>query len=122
MSVNELTREPGTEEPTMSDDRSILRRGQVYPLADRLTLEECKRWGVRSTLFPSLGFHESNVMAIWTDEKRPPKKGEWYLSGAPIDAYRAGADLSTEFHIARLVRVEKRAVQVISELVEKGSE
>ena len=40
-----------------------------------------------------------------TGEKRPPKSGEWYLSGAIIEAYRAPNDLSTPYLIARLVRV-----------------
>jgi hypothetical protein len=38
-----------------------------------------------------------------TGEKRIPRKGEWYLSGAIIEAYRAANDLSCEFYIARLV-------------------
>jgi hypothetical protein len=36
-----------------------------------------------------------------TGELRPPKKGEWYLSGAIPGAYLAKADLSTPYHIMR---------------------
>lgn len=41
--------------------------------------------------------------ALSTGEFRPPKKGEWYLSGATVEAYYAPNDLSTPYHIARLV-------------------
>ena len=44
--------------------------------------------------------------ALNTGVKRPPRKGEWYLSGAIIQAYRAPNDLSTEFYIAEIVEVE----------------
>ncbi len=39
-----------------------------------------------------------------TGEKRCPKKGEYYLSGAIVEAYLAPNDLSTEFYIAKLVK------------------
>jgi hypothetical protein len=38
-------------------------------------------------------------------ERRPPKAGEWYLSGAIPEAYRAPTDLSVPFHIVRLVSI-----------------
>ncbi len=44
--------------------------------------------------------------ALNTCVKRSPRKGEWYLSGAIIQAYRAPNDLSTEFYIAEIVEVE----------------
>jgi hypothetical protein len=47
---------------------------------------------------------EKRNKAVATGEMRPPKAGEWYLSGAIVEAYRARADLSTAYHIARLVR------------------
>lgn len=36
-----------------------------------------------------------------TGEFRAPRKGEWYLSGAIPEAYRAPNDLSTPYHILR---------------------
>lgn len=45
------------------------------------------------------------IKAKWTGEKRAPKKGEYYLSGAVIEAYRAKNDLTTPFHIAKLYQV-----------------
>jgi len=51
-----------------------------------------------------LGVDRKNaIKAEYTGEKRTPKKGEWYLSGAQVSAYRAPNDLSQEFHIAKLV-------------------
>ena len=34
-------------------------------------------------------------------EKRPPRKGEWYLSGAVPTAYRAPNDLNTPYIILK---------------------
>lgn len=49
---------------------------------------------------PSSGFHKR---AVATGEYRPPKSGEWYLSGAIVEAYYAPNDLSTDYAIARIV-------------------
>jgi hypothetical protein len=40
---------------------------------------------------------------VYTGDFRAPKKGEFYLSGAKVSAYRAPNDLTQKFHIARLV-------------------
>lgn len=37
--------------------------------------------------------------AITTGEFRPPLKGEWYASGAIVEAYMARADLTTSYRI-----------------------
>lgn len=58
-----------------------------YTIADSLNAAERK---------------EGFTYAVYTGEKRPPRRGEWYLSGAIVGAYRAHSDLSTEFHIATL--------------------
>jgi hypothetical protein len=59
-----------------------LRRGARYPLADECP-QACK--------------------AVWSGEMRPPRAGEWYLSGAVIEAYQAKGDMNTPYPIARLV-------------------
>ena len=41
-----------------------------------------------------------------TGEFRAPKKGEWYLSGAIVEAYRAPNDLGTAYHIAKPVEMQ----------------
>jgi hypothetical protein len=68
------------------DPACVVTRDGFYPLGDRTPDDRDKR-------------------AKWTGEKRPPKRGEWYLSGAIVTAYRAPAGLSTPYHIARIVRV-----------------
>lgn len=41
--------------------------------------------------------------AVRTGERRAPRKGEWYVSGAIPEAYRAPNDLTIEHQIARIV-------------------
>jgi len=41
-----------------------------------------------------------------TGEFRPPRKGEFYLSGAIIEAYRAPNDLAGAYWIAKQVQPE----------------
>lgn len=48
-----------------------------------------------------------NIRAVNTGEKRAPERGEYYLSGAIVCAYRAHSDLRTAYYIARLVEVEQ---------------
>lgn len=51
-----------------------------------------------------------NIRAVKTGVFRNPKRGEWYLSGAIPEAYKAPNDLSSPFHILKLVKVEVRTV------------
>jgi hypothetical protein len=67
---------------------TALERDALYPLGDAVPLP---------------GPHR-DYRARMTGEYRPPLAGDWYLSGAIITAYRAAADLSQPFYIARLVR------------------
>ncbi len=59
-----------------------------YPLADRYPGPKTQRHAVKAGEF------------------RPPRKGEWYLSGAIVEAYLAPNDLSTPHVIARIVETE----------------
>lgn len=56
-------------------------------------------------------------MAVKTGEFRPPRKGEWYLSGAIPEAYQANMDYSTSqaYHILRVVEVEHKTVVIIKQ-------
>jgi hypothetical protein len=75
-----------------------LRQGVYYPVADRVPGNQQLATGER-------------FMAIWNGRpRRSPKRGEWYLSGAKIAAYRAPSDLSTPYHIAQLRIVQTRTV------------
>jgi len=49
---------------------------------------------------------------VLTGEKRTPLRGEWYLSGAIPEGYMAPNDLSTEYHICKLVYGEFQKVWV----------
>ena len=82
---------------------------KVYPLGDR---HPAQKHGPLHTI----GAFDNSIMAVYTGEKRAPKAGEWYLSGAIPAAYQAKADLPTVYHIARIVRVKKIETIEISEL------
>ena len=43
---------------------------------------------------------------VATGEFRAPRKGEYYLSGAIIGAYRAPNDFTQKYWLARAVRLE----------------
>ncbi len=53
-----------------------------------------------------------------TGEYRPPKKGEWYISGAIPEGYRAPNDLSQAFNIGRLVEVETMTIEKVIAVIE----
>ncbi|MCY1283632.1 hypothetical protein D9M68_818040 [compost metagenome] len=64
---------------------------------------------------PAIGFKpvhvahtygNNSLQAAWDGEPaRPPRKGELYLSGALVTAYRAPADMDTPYFIAKEVDV-----------------
>ncbi len=85
-----------------------LNRKGLYPICDNMTSHEAKALGFdKAQLFlPTCHISPREVRAQWTGEKRCPKRGEWFLSGSIIEAYRAPNDLSTPYHIAKLVRVK----------------
>jgi len=91
---------PRLDEGQMDQSEKLSRTG-IYQTADAPTIAELKAIGVNKP-YPGKCYPRF-IGAVWTGEKRPPRKGEWYLSGSKIEAYRAPNDLSTEYHIARLV-------------------
>lgn len=54
----------------------------------------------------SLGLLKDKAKYGATGEYRPPRKGEYYLSGAIVAAYRAPNDLSTAYWIARELNMQ----------------
>lgn len=78
----------------------------LYPLGDYVPMVQLQ------SIFPdvkhgdvaTLRKRERELRAIATDEARPPKRGEWYLSGAIAEAHRAGNDLISAYRIAKLVK------------------
>lgn len=84
---------------------------KLYPLGDTPTEKETGGASFNERFVSqSLGAGASGFRAVDTGEKRPPCRGEWYLSGAIIAAYRAPNDLGTSYHIARIVQVESKMV------------
>ena len=69
-------------------------RSTLYPIADR--------WGLADLPNPK----RADIRARWTGEKRPPKVGEWFLSGAIVEAYQARGNHRDDAHIAELVVTE----------------
>lgn len=72
-----------------------LRKGVIYPLGDP---------------HPA-AVGGAPIGAVYTGEYRAPRGGEWYLSGAYIEAYKAPAGgLSAKYRIADVVRFSVREV------------
>lgn len=92
----------------MKNPKGHIHEETFYPLGD---------------FFPTIrrdgqGFmRRCDIMAQWSGEYREPKKGEWYLSGAVVTAYKAPNDLSTKYFIATIVEVKvKTCFEVIKKL------
>ena len=79
---------------------------KLYPVRDRIPMQEAEELG----LDKSRGMYSCDVMAVKTGEFREPKSGEWYLSGAIPEAYKTRNQLSTKYHIMKIVRVETKTV------------
>lgn len=77
--------------PSTNDKRAVTRDG-LYPIHD------------------GAAKYKRDVRAQWTGEIRCPQTGEWYLSGAIVEAYRAHNELRTPYHIARLVETTTKRV------------
>ena len=90
---------------------------KTYPVLDCVTLTDKKSLDLLEIGRPLINLGggvrlspTQEIKAFSTGEKRPPKKGEWYLSGAVVGAYRAPNDLSTSFHIAKLCITETEKI------------
>ncbi len=77
---------------------------ELYTPFDRVPDREKANLGI---ILDQRGEHDGKlVRAMWVKEYRTPKQGEWYLSGAIINAYRAINDMSSPYHIAKLVVID----------------
>jgi len=80
----------------------------LFTLGDSPTIQEKEALGVplaSNKAYATLGVYPRDVRAFRTGEFREPKAGEWYLSGAEPQAWRAPNDLSTKYRICRLARI-----------------
>lgn len=82
---------------------------KIYPLKDVISPDVLKAAGLTSA---------RDLRAVATGDVRPPKKGEWYLSGAIVEAYQAHHDFKDAYHIARLVEI-KTTIEIKQWLDEK---
>jgi len=88
-----------------------MKRPSFYRIANTPSLDECKRLELPQTqTCPT--YILKDVRAVWTGEKRTPRAGEWYLSGAAVEAYRTKNDLSTPYHIATLVKIRTETNEI----------
>lgn len=60
---------------------------------------------------------QSLLRAKPTGEFRCPKQGEWYISGAISEAYKAPNDLLCKFWIAKIVLIEKKTIESVVEVI-----
>jgi len=81
---------------------------KTYPIVDLPKREIRKKFGFKGIFMRS---PTKEIRAVLTGEKRAPKKGEWYLSGAIPAGYTAPNDFSTEYCILKLVLVETAVVE-----------
>ena len=86
---------------------------KTYPLSDHPNQTEWKELGSPKAI--------TQIVAIRTGEFRPPREGEWYLSGSIPEAYRAYSNLGSKFHIVRLVNKNEKISETsqVRELVFK---
>ncbi len=80
---------------------------KIYDIADRPTVEERALFGLK------MSDNFNSIKAILSTEYRCPKKGEWYISGAIPQAYRAENDLSMKANIAKLVLTETKTITTV---------
>ena len=91
-----------------------LKPNGCYQVMDAVTPEEQKTFGLKFRHgLPSIGSGVAGIGAQQTGEFRPVRKGEWYLSGSVVEAYRAPNDLRQPYHIARLVRARVETKLVV---------
>ena len=85
---------------------------KFYPLADWPTLTEMRKLGFTPAELSGVR-QRHDIRAVLTGQRGHPRSGEWYLSGAIPEAYRAPNALTTDYHLLRLVRVKERTVTTI---------
>jgi hypothetical protein len=82
---------------------------QFY-VGDHVTNKEMKSLGIDTQgmkIEEKMRIARQNIFGVPTGEFRPPRAGEWYISGAIPLAYRAAGNFSIKFHIAKLVILRK---------------
>ncbi len=86
-----------------------------YPLAYTLNDSDIKRINIKG-LFRNPG-RTIHIRGVRIGQFREPQAGEWYLSGSVPQCWRAPNNLSTKYHIVRLVKTED-ITTTITQIVE----
>lgn len=88
--------------------RGPLEIGRLYPINDCVHRFEMRNMGMKEYEITSLPVMSHNLFyVVPTGELRTPYTGEWFVSGAVIEGYRAAGDLHVKHRIAKLVRVRR---------------
>lgn len=72
---------------------------KTYPIAEQLNRKECEALGLA---YPFKGGGQWFIRVFRTGEFRNPKAGEWYLSGAIPEGWRACNDYNQPFWICKI--------------------
>ena len=114
-----LQRTPGEQPMNQIVQNNI----KLYPLAsnsvlkipvDRPSWKELAYFKLSGKNYYSHKDH--TLMTIKTGEVRAPKAGEWYISGAEPEAYKAKGDFkdTNKKPIAKLVLTKRRSITLIT--------
>jgi len=103
----------------LKDQKEFYSLAEAPVLADyeSLYVDDCTKW---HTWKNPIRDDCVAIMARLTGEMRAPKKGEWYISGAEPQAWRAPNNLTTKFHIAKLVVTKTEVVTSTVEWYTQG--
>lgn len=98
-------------------------KNKLYRLADFPTSKESKALGLldrpsASESLPAWYLGKVHLRGVRTGEYRAPNAGEWYLSGAEPEAWKAKNNLTSPYYILRLVRV-KTETKTVTTIVQE---
>jgi hypothetical protein len=91
----------------MSKPRDTRKQG-CYPVADWIPAGDLEalglhreKWMIKDARGKTV--HPARIKAVLAGEKRPPRKGEWFVGRISLKAHLATGDLVVAENVARLV-------------------
>lgn len=90
---------------------------QFYPVADWLSTNDWLALGLQSRSLAERARIKANIKAVSLGVFRQVLNGEWYLSGAVVEAYKWHSEEPSQdkYDIAKLVRTKTITVTVVIE-------